>query len=125
MDSPLSRFETSGSSPMTEQISSHDTGPALVIAAECVGLAETQSIGSDLRPERLAAAAIATRHESIDDQGVLALLRSVGRLGCTASGSDAKKATSLPRLRSIVVERGFPIIFLMMNPGERSSVLSL
>jgi hypothetical protein len=80
----------------------------------------------DVTPQRLlAAAAVAARHESIDDKGVLALLRSIGRLGCTASGSDAKKATSLPRLKSIVVQRGLPIIFMTMNPGERSSALSL
>jgi hypothetical protein len=80
----------------------------------------------DVTPQRLlTAAAIVSRHESIDDQGVLALLRSVGRLGYTAPGSDAKKATSLPRLKSIVVERGLPVIFLTMNPGERSSALSL
>jgi len=80
----------------------------------------------NVNPQRLlAAAAVVARHESIDDQGVLALLRSVGRLGCTAPGSDAKKATSLPRLKSIVVERGLPIVFLTLNPGERSSALSL
>ena len=80
----------------------------------------------DVTPQRLlAAAAVAARHESIDDQGVLALLKNVGRLGCTAPGSDAKKATSLPRLKSIVVERGLPIIFLTINPGERYSPLSL
>ena len=80
----------------------------------------------DVTPQRLlAAAAIAARHESIDDQGVLALLRSIGRLGCTAPGSDAMKATSLPRLKSIVVGRGLPIVFLTMNPGERSSPLAL
>jgi hypothetical protein len=36
-----------------------------------------------------------------------------------------RKATSLPRLKSIVVERGLPMVFLTMNPGERSSALSL
>lgn len=56
---------------------------------------------------------------------MLALLRSIGRLGCNAPGSDAKKATSLPRLKSIVVDYGLPIIFLTINPGERYSALSL
>jgi hypothetical protein len=77
-------------------------------------------------PQRLlAAAVIAARHESIDDQGVLALLRSVGRLGCSALGSDAKKATSLPRLKSAIVHYGLPIVFVTINPGERYSPLSL
>ena len=73
----------------------------------------------------LDAAATARRHESIDDQGVRALLKSVSRLGCTAPGSDAKKATSLPRLKSGVVGHGLPIIFMTINPGERYSPLSL
>src|SRR5436309_671547 len=73
----------------------------------------------------LNAATLARRHESIDDQGVLALLKSVTRLGCTASGSDAKKATSLPHLKSTVVNHGLPIIFMTINPGERYSPLSL
>ena len=68
---------------------------------------------------------MARRHELIEDQGVLALLKGVSRLGCAAPGSDAKKATSLPRLKSAVVHHGLPIIFMTMNPGERYSALSL
>jgi hypothetical protein len=73
----------------------------------------------------LATAALITRHESINDQGVLTLLKGVGRLGCTALGSDAKKATSLPRLKSAIIAHGLPIIFVTLNPGERYSPLSL
>ena len=73
----------------------------------------------------MAAAAVAGRHESIEDQGVLALLRSVGRIGCTAPGSDAKRSTSLPHLKSIVVGCGTPIVFKTINPGERYSALCL
>lgn len=70
-------------------------------------------------PQRLlAAAAVMGRHKSIDDQGVLAPLSSVGRLGCTAPGSDAKKVMSLPRLKSMVVDYGLPIVFQTINPGE-------
>ena len=56
---------------------------------------------------------------------MLALLKGVSRLGCAAPGSDAKKATSLPRLKSAVVHEGLPIIFMTINPSERYSALSL
>ena len=73
----------------------------------------------------MAAAALTARHESIDDQGILALLRGIGRIGCSAPGSDAKKATSLPRLKSAIIAHGLLIVFVTLNPGERYSPLSL
>ena len=42
-----------------------------------------------------------------------------------SAASDAKKATSLPRLKSAVVDHGLPIIFMTINPGERYSPLCL
>jgi Helitron helicase-like domain at N-terminus len=79
-----------------------------------------------ITPQRLlTAAAVVGRHEPINDEAVLALLRSVSRVGCNAPGSDAKKATFLPRLKSAIVDHGLPIVFVTINPGERYSALSL
>jgi hypothetical protein len=86
----------------------------------------TDALLHSLAPEQLLEAANqAERYESISDPAVKVLLRAVDRVGTNVLGSDAKRFHMFSELKSLVIYRSLPIIYVTLNPGDLHSPLAL
>jgi hypothetical protein len=86
----------------------------------------TQRLLESLTAEDLRQAAFEEqRYHRISNAAVTELLKLLGQIGGTTSGSDEKKSYMLAELKSSFVYYGCPVIYLTINPGDRHSPLAL
>lgn len=87
---------------------------------------KTQRLLESLTAEDLRQAANEERkYHKISNPAVLELLKLLGQVRGTTSGSDEKKSYMLTELKSSFIYFGCPVIYLTLNPGDRHSPLAL
>jgi hypothetical protein len=87
---------------------------------------KTQQLLESLTSEDLTKAAKEEeRNHQITNPAVMELLKMLGQIGGTTSGSDERKSYMLTELKSSFVYFGCPVIYLTVNPADRHSPLAL
>src|SRR5436190_11090150 len=101
-------------SSKTNVLTRWKTWPAMVLLLESLTMEQLMEAASQVE-----------KHQLITDPAILELLKGVARIGSTASGSDERKSYMLAQLKSSIIHFSCPLIYLMINPHERYSPITL